>query len=69
MTYELVKEFFACEYFGKLPVKYKDDLQMYIVNGLKPELSVNSKGILPDESFRIKLDKSNALEAACNETY
>ncbi len=55
MTYELVKEFFACEYFGKLPVKYKDDLQMYIVNGLKPELSVNSKGILPDESFRIKL--------------
>jgi class 3 adenylate cyclase len=56
MTYELVKEFFACEYFGKLPVKYKDDLQMYIVNGLKPELSVNSKGFLPDESFRIKLE-------------
>jgi adenylate cyclase len=55
MTYELIKEFFACGYFGKLPVKYKDDLQMYIVSGLKPELSVNSKGILPDESFRIKL--------------
>jgi adenylate cyclase len=28
MTYELVKEFFDCEYFGKLPVKYKGDLQM-----------------------------------------
>lgn len=54
MTYELVKEFFACEYFGKLPVKYKDDLQMYKVNGLKPEFSVNSDGVTPNESFRIK---------------
>jgi adenylate cyclase len=54
MTYELVKEFFDCEYFGKLPVKYKGDLQMYEVKGLKPEFSVNSEGILPNESFRIK---------------
>ena len=29
MTYELVKEFFDCEYYGKLPVKYKGDLQIY----------------------------------------
>jgi class 3 adenylate cyclase len=34
MTYELIKEFFDCEYFGKLPVKYKGDLQMYKVMGL-----------------------------------
>jgi class 3 adenylate cyclase len=54
MTYELVKEFFACEYFGKLPVKYKDDLQIYRVKGLKPEFSVDGKGILPNDSFRIK---------------
>ena len=54
MTYELVKEFFDCEYFGKLPVKYKDDLQMYKVKGLKPEFSVNGEGISPNESFRIK---------------
>jgi adenylate cyclase len=54
MTYELVKEFFDCEYFGKLPVKYKDDLQMYKVKGLKPEFSVNGEGIIPNESFRIK---------------
>lgn len=54
MTYELVKEFFDCEYFGKLPVKYKGDLQMYRVSGLKPEFSVNNEGILPNESFRIK---------------
>lgn len=54
MTYELVKEFFDCEYFGKLPVKYKGDLQMYRVTGLKGEFSVNSEGVLPNEAFRIK---------------
>ena len=54
MTYELVKEFFDCEYFGKLPVKYKGDLQMYKVKGLKPEFSVNGEGVIPNESFRIK---------------
>lgn len=54
MTYELVKEFFDCEYFGKLPVKYKGDLQMYKVKGLKPEFSADGEGILPNESFRIK---------------
>jgi adenylate cyclase len=54
MTYELVKEFFECEYFGKLPVKYKNDLQMYMVKGLRPEFSVNNEGILPNDSFRVK---------------
>jgi adenylate cyclase len=54
MTYELVKEFFDCEYFGKLPVKYKGDLQMYKVSGLKAEFSINGEGVLPNESFRIK---------------
>ena len=54
MTYELVKEFFDYEYFGKLPVKYKGDLQMYRVKGLKPEFSVNDEGMVPNEAFRIK---------------
>jgi class 3 adenylate cyclase len=54
MTYELVKEFFDCEYFGKLPVKYKDDLQMYKVKGLRPEYSFNGEGVVPNELFRIK---------------
>lgn len=54
MTYELVKEFFDCEYFGKLPVKYKDDLQMYMVKGLKPEFSIDGNGAIPNDAFRIK---------------
>ena len=54
MTYELVKEFFDCEYFGKLPVKYKGDMQLYRVRGLKPVLSLNGSGMIPNEAFRIK---------------
>jgi len=54
MTFELVKEFFDCEFFGKLPVKYKGDLQMYRVTGLKSELSLGGEGIIPNEAFRIK---------------
>ncbi|MEA1886985.1 MAG: adenylate/guanylate cyclase domain-containing protein [Bacteroidota bacterium] len=54
MTYELVKEFFQCEYFGKLPVKYKGDLDIYQVLGIKPQFSVNGDGITPNEAFNIK---------------
>ena len=54
MTYELVKEFFKCEYFGKLPVKYTGDLQMYQVRGLLPELSDDNLGREPNGSFRTK---------------
>ena len=54
MTNELVKEFFDCEYFGKLPVKYKGGLQIYRVKGLKPEFSADGLGIIPNNSFKIK---------------
>ena len=54
MTYELIKEFFVCEYYGKMPVKYKGNLEMYIVKGLKPELSVDGKGVKPNSAFTIK---------------
>jgi adenylate cyclase len=54
MTYELIKEFFDCEYFGKLPVKYKGDLQMYEVKGIKAEFSQDGDGQTPNAAFRIK---------------
>ncbi|MCA1742233.1 MAG: HD domain-containing protein [Bacteroidales bacterium] len=55
MTYELVKEFFICEYIGKLPVKYTGSIQMYQVRGLLPALSVDGLGVMPNEAFNIKL--------------
>lgn len=54
MTYELVKEFFRCEYFGKLPVKYTGDLPVYRVNGLLPGLYADDEGFVPNEAFRTK---------------
>lgn len=53
-TYELVKEFFICEYRGKMPVKYKGDIDMYFVKGIRPELSVNLRTI-PNKKFFIQL--------------
>ncbi len=54
MTYELVKEFFDCEYYGKLPVKYKGNLDIYSVKGILPELSENGEGFIPNAMFKTK---------------
>jgi class 3 adenylate cyclase len=54
MTYELIKEFFICEYFGKLPVKYKGDLEMFEVQGIRGEYSRNGAGVVPNENFHTK---------------
>lgn len=53
-TYELVRDFFICEYRGKMPVKYKGEIDMYFVTGIRPELSVDLKG-LPNKKFVIQL--------------
>jgi len=53
-TYNLIKDFFICEYRGKIPVKYKGNLDMYFVTGLRPELSINLVG-LPNKMFFLKL--------------
>lgn len=54
MTYELIKEFFVCEYYGKMPVKYKGDLEMFVVQGIRPEFSLSGKGSLPNDLFNTK---------------
>jgi class 3 adenylate cyclase len=53
-TYELVKEFFVTEYFGKMPIKYHGDIEMYVVRGLKPELTVDGLGIKPNQNFQTR---------------
>jgi len=54
MTYELIKEFFVCEYYGKMPVKYKGDLEMFVVNGIRPEFSMRERGVMPNTLFNTK---------------
>jgi class 3 adenylate cyclase len=52
-TYEFVKEFFTCEFRGKMPVKYKGELEMYFVNGIIPELCDKNGG--PNRKFIVKM--------------
>ncbi len=64
ITYRLVKDFFTCEYRGKMPIKYKGETDMYFVTGIEPSLSVDGEGIIPNEVFKIKLQwiRYNDLE-------
>ncbi len=55
MTYELVKDYFVCQYWGKMPVKYKGEIDMYLIEGFRPHLSVNGLGIKPNQTFRTRL--------------
>jgi adenylate cyclase len=52
--YNFVKNYFLCEYRGKMPVKYKGNVDMYYVNGIRPELNNKLNG-LPLSRFDIKL--------------
>jgi adenylate cyclase len=52
-TYEFVKDFFTCEYRGKMPVKYKGELEMYFVNGIVPSLCDENGG--PNRKFVVKM--------------
>lgn len=55
VTYELIKDFFDCDYRGKMPIKYKGETDMYFVRRIKAELSKDEDGIYPNKSFEIKL--------------
>ncbi len=55
ITYQLVKEFFICEYRGKMPIKYKGETDMYYVRRIKPELSDDDEGVVANKKFFIKL--------------
>ncbi len=43
MTYELIKQYFSCEYNGKIPVKYKGDMEILRLKRIKPAYSDNRK--------------------------
>ena len=47
-TFELIKNYFECEYRGKLPAKNKGELDMYLVKGIKHHFSTSTLGSLPN---------------------
>ncbi|MCT4589189.1 MAG: HD domain-containing protein [Carboxylicivirga sp.] len=55
VTFELIKDFFECDYRGKMPIKYKGETDMYFVKRIKPYLSEDKAGVFPNKQFKIKL--------------
>lgn len=60
-TYQLVKDFFDCEYRGKMPVKYKGDIEMYFVKGLKEAYARDDRHS-PNEEFLTQIQLLRLLD-------
>ena len=59
-TYEFVKEYFTCDYRGRMPVKYKGDLDMYFVTGIRPDLREPDGS--PNRRFFTKIEMIRVLD-------
>jgi class 3 adenylate cyclase len=51
-TYVRIRDFFETEHRGQVMAKNKGVVDMYFIKRLKPELSRDGDGLLPNESFR-----------------
>lgn len=50
-THQLVREFFDCEFRGKVPAKNKGEIDMYFVKRIHPQLSADAEGRIPNSRF------------------
>jgi class 3 adenylate cyclase len=55
-TYELVKDYFDCDYRGKLEVKHRNQFDMYYVLRIKKEFSKDEEGMFPNDLFWYKVN-------------
>ena len=65
MTYELIKQYFSCDSNGKIPVKYKGDMEILKLKKIKPAYAINRKiGRYANHIFMIKylLSQFNDLQ-------
>ncbi len=60
-TYKLIKDFFQCEFRGKMPVKYKGDIAMFFVNGLNPTFTEADR-VTPNAKLFIQLQLLRLLD-------
>ncbi len=54
-TYELVEKYFECIPRGMIPVKYKGNISMYFVKGLKPKYAIDANRKTPNDAFYFQL--------------
>ena len=50
-TFQLIKDFFEYEYRGRINAKNKGDIDMYLVTRIKENLSLDPRGLLPNDKF------------------
>jgi len=50
-TYQYIRDYFSCDYRGKIAAKNKGEIDMYFVKCIKPELTNDPAGILPNQHF------------------
>jgi len=50
-TFLYVEPYFECEFKGKAQTKSKTLVDMYVVHRIKPELSENGEGLIPNDRF------------------
>lgn len=50
-TYEYVNSFYDCTFRGKITAKNKGEIDMYFVDRIRPRLSVNLEGRVPNDEF------------------
>ncbi len=51
-TFKFVEPYFVCTFRGKARTKSKGFVDMYTVDSIKPELSIDGLGIYPNEKFK-----------------
>jgi class 3 adenylate cyclase len=51
VTYDYVKDYFECNFKGKVMAKNVGEVNMFIVSRIKPEFAADEHGIIPNEEF------------------
>ncbi|MDB0011288.1 hypothetical protein N9E20_00615, partial [Crocinitomicaceae bacterium] len=51
-TYKLIEPFFECVFKGKAKSKSNNEIDMYSVERIKPQLSIDGEGLYPNERFQ-----------------
>lgn len=54
-TYSRIADYFECEHRGKMPVKYKGEVDMYFVKRLKPEFAEGDSTFVPNALLKQKI--------------
>jgi PAS domain S-box-containing protein len=56
-TFNCIKDWFECEYRGKIEAKNVGKIDMYYVNRLMSEFSEDNMGLIPNEEFKLLVNK------------